>query len=407
MKLLSIFKNLLIESIKAGTFTGYHRTNIDDPKKFNKGFKSDSVRVGTYGPGLYMTYELEDQFKRGMAEKYGDTIVEFEIKNINKFLILDQAEAKKVYRYDISLIDQFKKILGGNFINFYKKNKERINYLNTFLKTNPKYTSESALTLSEIKNIEDYIDGIIFTGEDIYKVLFVMDVNIANPIRYTKDDGKTWINIKDKSSYKIGQDKRSISKEVEYFIKKDRFSLKDISKLSDEGKQELFDVLVNKYEYTDFGPELDNFIKYAKKEDIEKYIDNKLKDGIRMSDDEFDIANLRQKRQQIDKSIEDEESLTEKEFEYITPEQEKKYIIYRLKNKEPLQRGEYFDMMTDDQKKEYIQNMVDTDNIDYLDRDEKKWAKLNNIKIKNKKMKLLSIFKESLKESMKKNFIKK
>jgi len=247
----------LNEEIKAGTFRGYHRSKIDEPTKFNTGFRPGGGAGALYGPGIYMTYELKDQLNPGM-EGYGSTIVEYEVKNNGKFLIYDKSEALKVFGSNPTLVKQLKKILGGNFTNFYKENKDEIDKYNDSLASGSYgSSSEIAYSMSQIPNIETYVDGIIFTGQQDSRVLAVFNTNIANPIRYTKDDGKTWVSLKDKTSHKIGRDKRGSSKAINFLNISGKI---DFNNLSDEEKEELKDDIIEKYgdraKYTIYHEEL-------------------------------------------------------------------------------------------------------------------------------------------------------
>jgi hypothetical protein len=141
---------------------------------------------------------------------YGPNIVEFEIKSNGKFLILDEKEAKKVYGSNYGLLDQLKKILGGKYNSFYSQNKDVLIKLDSELKSKPTATSIIAKSFSKIINIQDIgIDGIVFSGGHDGRVLVLFNTNIANPIRYHTNNRRSWISLKDKSSYKIGRDDRS------------------------------------------------------------------------------------------------------------------------------------------------------------------------------------------------------
>lgn len=287
MNLLKILKEvaeeyIIKEDLKAGTFIGYHRTFAKNPKDFNKGYKAGGD-TAMFGPGLYMFYELEDVINNDSTKVYGPTIVEFEIKNNGKFLIIDKKEIKKVYRDNYTIINQLKKIIGGNFINFYKKNKKRFDDIesNMYL-----YDRRSDLLVQKILNLEDienYIDGISFIFPDTsfvpflegMSILILYETNLANPIRYTIDEGKTWINLKDKSSYKIGQDERGTSKKYNFYTIADKG---DFSKVSKEDREKYIDKLIKNIKTSDLSetdpiPFISNTVlKYATKEQQEAYL---------------------------------------------------------------------------------------------------------------------------------------
>lgn len=164
-----------------------------------------------YGVGLYTCYELEDHIsdynKDGYIDltDYGPTIVEFEVQNNGKFLILDMNpdnnQAKKVWGGNYGLLDQLRKILGGFYSNFYSKYRSKLDQWDKILKTGeglekniqgfPK-TAPIGRELIQFSNILSYLDGISFTGGQDYRVFVVFNTKLMKPIRYSPDDAKTW-----------------------------------------------------------------------------------------------------------------------------------------------------------------------------------------------------------------------
>jgi hypothetical protein len=206
----------LNESIDNGSFILYHRTN-KNPLDFNKGFKS-SQYGGKYGTGLYTFYDLDSATNEFNAEKYGKYLLEISVQNNGKFLILDPDLLKKVYGSDISLIEQLKKIFGGKFNKFYQQNKKNIDEI---LGVSDKMGEES-YEGSGSTNSTDILGELAFRCKGFFeecdgaavldnlgKVFVLYETNLINPIRYSEDNGKTWISIKNKSSYNIGKDNRS------------------------------------------------------------------------------------------------------------------------------------------------------------------------------------------------------
>ena len=225
------WKQFLTESIDSGSLIIYHRTR-KNPMDFNKGFKS-SQYGGKYGTGLYSFYDLDSATNKFNTERYGEFLVEISVQNNGKFLILDPDLLKKVYGYNISLMEQLKRIFGGKFNKFYQQNKERIDELigvSDKMGDNPTGAWDSQEAMIRFQNTGLYgstnssniLGGLIFgckgfleqcdgasVIDDLGKVFVLYETNLINPIRYSEDNGKTWISIKNKTSYNIGKDNRS------------------------------------------------------------------------------------------------------------------------------------------------------------------------------------------------------
>lgn len=206
-----IEEELLDEAINAGSFQVYHRTRAN-PKDFNKGFKPGGGVGGMYGYALYTTYDLASQLKPNMASNYGQNLVEFNINNNGNFVILDAAEASKAFGPKFGLFDQLKSIMKGKYLAFYKANKVELDKCQQMLAEGLKFTSEVAIRLSKMTNFINYVDGMVFTGSNDGMVLVLYDTNLANPIRYTSNNGETWNSMKDIEAHKIGRDRRSGNK---------------------------------------------------------------------------------------------------------------------------------------------------------------------------------------------------
>ena len=210
------WKPILNESIDIGSLILYHRTD-KNPLDFNKGFKS-SQYGGKYGTGLYTFYDLDSATDEYKGQRYGKYLLEISVQNNGKFLILDPDLLKKVYGSNISLMEQLKRIFGGKFNKFYQQNKERIDEL---IGVSDKMGDE-AYEGAGRTNSSDILGGLVFgckgffeecdgvaVIDDLGKVFILYETNLMNPIRYSEDNGKTWISIKNKSSYNIGKDNRS------------------------------------------------------------------------------------------------------------------------------------------------------------------------------------------------------
>ena len=211
----SIIKNILreefiAEEISAGSFIVYHRTQ-SEPKDFNKGFKTGFGKM--YGPGLYTTYDLATQLTPNMINTYGNIIIQFKIQNNNKFIILDYAEAKKVYGTKYTLIDQLKRVMGGYFNKFYRMHSnELIKYSEKLQDEYYDKSSYVAEPLSQLKDFYSHVDGLIFTGNNDGKVLVLFNTNLANPLKYSMNDGESWSSLKTSDSHQIGKDSRALDK---------------------------------------------------------------------------------------------------------------------------------------------------------------------------------------------------
>ena len=210
------WKQFLTESIDSGSLIIYHRTD-KNPMDFNKGFKS-SQYGGKYGTGLYSFYDLDSATNKFNTEKYGKYLLEISVQNNGKFLILDPDLLKKVYGSNISLMEQLKRIFGGKFNKFYQQNKEIIDEL---IGVSDKMGDEAYKGAGRT-NSSDTLGGLVFGCKGFFeecdgaaildnlgKVFVLYETNLINPIRYSEDNGKTWISIKNKSSYNIGKDNRS------------------------------------------------------------------------------------------------------------------------------------------------------------------------------------------------------
>ena len=202
------------EQITSGSVTVYHRTTkmpksyspfyydihskpLIDKLKAN-GYKTNIGNL--YGYGIYTTYDFESQLTEYM-DTYGPIVIENKILSLDGYLIFDYDIAKKIYGKNYTLDNQLKLIVGKDCKDFLKSEE----YLNVITELqNKKYTSVSAKIFidSVIKTkIFHKIKGIIFTGENDGRVLVCYDKKNIEPIKYTEDDGKTWINIIDKSIY--------------------------------------------------------------------------------------------------------------------------------------------------------------------------------------------------------------
>jgi len=164
------FKNWLIsEEIYAQnkTATVYHRTcggcTEDQSVKAVSGILTSDFQSGAgtgcfYGCGLYTTYKIESQFTDYM-KMYGKAVIKFTVTNLDKYLIFQLDEAKKIHGNDYKISDQFKKLgllnkVDESKLKEYDKQQEKENYSSTLAKE----------FYNQNKWIEKSVKGIIYYG---------------------------------------------------------------------------------------------------------------------------------------------------------------------------------------------------------------------------------------------------
>ena len=153
-----------------------------------------------------------------MEESYGQFIYKFGVSSLNKFFFFDYEEFLKspmskqikdsITKYNLSIKNTTAKepraeISNTNYIQkqitFYgiKYTKE----LSEYLKYYPKDISDLAKRMcnSNLCNLLEKVDGLIFTSDTQGKVLVSYTPDIFIPMSYSKDNGKTWIKVNDKT----------------------------------------------------------------------------------------------------------------------------------------------------------------------------------------------------------------
>ena len=217
------WKPILKESIDTGSFILYHRTR-QNPLDFNKGFIV-SKYGGKYGSGLYTFYDLSNATD-DKALKYGDYIVEINVQNNKKFLILDPQLLKKVYGRNIGLIEQLKNIFGGKFTKFYAQNRQKIDELEEMELDSTNSRDILGILVFQCKGFFYGCDGAAVIDDQLGGIFILYETDLMNPLRYSKDEGKTWTSIKNKTSINIGKDDRN---------KEDKLSVQKYSGFDDKG----------------------------------------------------------------------------------------------------------------------------------------------------------------------------
>jgi hypothetical protein len=212
------FKNFSIrEKLESDYLTVYHRTgkyssgvrSVDcpngtvTPDDFAKGFK---VGGGAYhGAGIYTTQELEDQMTDTMRGTYGPIIIEYKVKNTDKFIILDYDAQKKLKSIKpkegdtgqkaYGLKAQLRKILGGKYNKIYNYNKEAIDNWDKELESkggNGQRNADIGNNLIRLPGILGNIDGFVYTGFVDGNCVLIYDSGLAQAVRWTEVPGPEW-----------------------------------------------------------------------------------------------------------------------------------------------------------------------------------------------------------------------
>jgi hypothetical protein len=212
------FKNFLIqEKLESDYLTIYHRTgksfsnirSVDcpngtiTPDEFSKGFK---VGSGAYhGAGIYTTQEVGDQMSDKMRNQYGPLIIEFKVKNTDKFIVLDYAAQKKLKsikqkegdagQKPYGLKAQLRKILGGKYNNVYNYSKEAIDKWDQELESdarNGQRNADIGNELIRLPGILGNIDGFVYTGFIDGNCVLVYDSELAQAVRWVEVPGPEW-----------------------------------------------------------------------------------------------------------------------------------------------------------------------------------------------------------------------
>jgi hypothetical protein len=200
MKICEILnEEILNEKVIGNIAVGYHRTrNLQKLKSIKDGAFEIGDR-GMYGPGVYFTYDFDDQQNGRMLRTYGQYIVKAKI-SLQDFIIFDEDVAKMVYGKKYSLLDQLK------YFGVPKPELivEKLNEITPRFHDNGQlYTSDLAHFLTnliftnKIKLVKN-LKGMVFTGRSDGRVIVVYDQQIATPFAYARviDLEKTYDQVK-------------------------------------------------------------------------------------------------------------------------------------------------------------------------------------------------------------------
>ena len=105
-------------------------------------------------------------------------------------MIFNPTEAKKVYKSNYKLQDQWEQITKGKNVKDYDRIYNFLSELNKEIeKSNPYYTASLAKSFTSnmnLKNITPYVNGLIFTGEHDGQVAIVYDRSSLKPMAFAE-----------------------------------------------------------------------------------------------------------------------------------------------------------------------------------------------------------------------------
>jgi hypothetical protein len=184
----------LLEEIAGTAAIVYHRTGakaFTDPQT-GKDFSGKEVpeniiaqgfaegAEGMYGPGIYATYRLDSQFRDYMST-YGEYLVKCRV-NLQGYIILDYAEARKVYRDAYPLHNQLSQYYAPRWLD---NEAEWIEHYETQLRSRPhETTSKIASRLHTAYHIEGVVPGMLFTGQHDDAVVVTYKPEYILPVAY-------------------------------------------------------------------------------------------------------------------------------------------------------------------------------------------------------------------------------
>lgn len=212
MFLIDTLKKLNEEFINGKHYV-YHLTKPEGLKGiFKFGFESfyGGKNVGMmYGRGVYSTTDLESTLNN-MHGSYGNYIIKAEVFSFDKFLIYDMEIAKQVYGNHFSISDQLNYILPPEMIDALKDrhysayDSEDRDFAGTLydyvIKMDGRSAKYAMAFYSQSKNINingktpnDYVEGLIFSGQSDGNVAVIRDFKNLMPVEYSTDRGNNWI----------------------------------------------------------------------------------------------------------------------------------------------------------------------------------------------------------------------
>lgn len=141
------------------TATVFHRTKWAGSIQgtIKNGFKAGSG--AHYGVGFYATFDLNTQLSQNMIGTYGEYILKYKAEKLNEYLVFNYNEAKSIHGAEWKLSDQLEKF-------GIKKLFDIQTLQNIDNSMGEKYTADAAFRVVQIGNIQSYVKGIIFTGQN-------------------------------------------------------------------------------------------------------------------------------------------------------------------------------------------------------------------------------------------------
>lgn len=176
------------EEIYGKLAIGYHRTSEKGMQALSRGRMFKVGPGQTYGPGFYLTYDLDSQYKDNMANQYGEYVIRAKI-NLDKFLIFDTDVLRKVYPQFKNVKEQLMAM--GGFTNFYQMSAifggRAITEIENIAKGHSSgYSSDAAYQMASsglgwlLRNTR----GIVFNGRNDGRVIVAYDEKAVTPISY-------------------------------------------------------------------------------------------------------------------------------------------------------------------------------------------------------------------------------
>jgi hypothetical protein len=237
------YSEIIFEEVFGNLAIGYHRTNSLD--NINEIVVSGFIagKGDTYGPGVYMTYDLQSQLNSYMISNYGEYIIKNKV-NLNNYLIFDENVARTVYGKDWQIEKQLNKF------GFKPEQIKAITYdkitntSGTEIENAP--TSLYAHRVYQFKNKN--INGLIFTGRADGKVIVSYNISSIKPYQYAKVDYSLITSKKEIEWHKI--ENSFVPKEkknIDYQKLAKKYPKEKLKKLA----QEQFDLKMVKNDYRD------------------------------------------------------------------------------------------------------------------------------------------------------------
>jgi hypothetical protein len=150
----------------------------------NDKFAPGAAAGAMYGKGLYTIYE-EDKSSNTFSGRYGKYVYKLKV-NLYGFIIFDAGVCQKVYGKNLSIRQQLE-FLGETDAIEYLASKSLDTFANQYVPKDRSFSSNSALKL---KDLTDFVKGIVFTGRTDGKVVVIYDPQSTVPVSWSKSGKK-------------------------------------------------------------------------------------------------------------------------------------------------------------------------------------------------------------------------